>query len=82
MSLLNIKSKNYCKYDCLSLGEVILRLDPGEGRVRTSRQFQAWEGGGVFNLSRGLRRCFGLQTAIITAFADNEIGHLIEDFIF
>lgn len=60
----------------------MLRLDPGEGRVRTSRQFQAWEGGGEYNVSRGLRRCFGLQTAIITAFAVNEIGHLIEDFIF
>ena len=59
----------------------MLRLDPGEGRVRTARQFQAWEGGGEYNVTRGLRRCFGLRTAVVTAFADNEVGHLIEDFI-
>lgn len=59
----------------------MLRLDPGEGRVRTARSFQAWEGGGEYNVSRGLRRCFGLRTAVVTAFADNEVGRLIEDFI-
>ena len=59
----------------------MLRLDPGEGRVRTARSFQAWEGGGEYNVARGLRRCFGLRTAVVTAFADNEIGRLIEDFI-
>ena len=68
-------------YDLLSLGEVLLRLDPGEGRVRTSRQFTAWEGGGEYNTSRGLRKCFGLKTAVCTAFVDNEVGHLVEDFI-
>ena len=68
-------------YDLLSLGEVLLRLDPGEGRVRTSRQFTAWEGGGEYNVARGLRRCFGQRTGILTAFADNEIGHLTEDLI-
>lgn len=59
----------------------MLRLDPGEGRVRTARSFRAWEGGGEYNVSRGLRRCFGLRTAVVTAFADNEVGRLIEDFI-
>ncbi len=68
-------------YDLLSLGEVLLRLDPGEGRVRTSRQFTAWEGGGEYNVARGLRRCFGQRTGILTAFADNEIGRLTEDLI-
>jgi len=68
-------------YDVLSLGEVLLRLDPGEGRVRTSRQFTAWEGGGEYNVARGLRRCFGLKAGILTAFADNEIGRLTEDLI-
>jgi 2-dehydro-3-deoxygluconokinase len=81
MSTLNIRPAESCQYDCLSLGEVMLRLDPGEGRVRTARQFQAWEGGGEYNVTRGLRRCFGLRTAVVTAFADNEVGHLIEDFI-
>jgi len=81
MSLLKIKNENECKYDEISLGEIMLRLDPGEGRIRTARSFRAWEGGGEYNVARGLRKCFGMRTAIITAFADNEIGHLIEDFI-
>lgn len=68
-------------YDLLALGEVLLRLDPGESRVRTSRQFTAWEGGGEYNVARGLRRCFGLNTGVLTALADNEIGRLLEDFI-
>jgi 2-dehydro-3-deoxygluconokinase len=59
----------------------MLRLDPGEGRIRTARQFTAWEGGGEYNTSRGLRKCFGLRTAVCTALVDNEVGHLIEDFI-
>lgn len=74
-------SRPAAAYDVLSLGEVLLRLDPGEGRVRTSRQFTTWEGGGEYNVARGLRRCFGLRTGILTAFADNEIGRLIEDLI-
>src|SRR5580692_8143205 len=69
------------RWDCLSLGEVMLRLDPGEGRVHTTRQFQLWEGGGEYNVARGLRRCFGLRAAIATALADNPVGRLVEDFI-
>ena len=68
-------------FDEISLGEVMLRLDPGEGRIRTARKFQAWEGGGEYNVARGLRKCFKLNTAVVTAFADNDIGWLIEDFI-
>src|SRR5512142_735202 len=70
-----------CRYDALSFGEVMLRLDPGAGRVRTARQFTVWEGGGEYNVIRGLRRCFGLRTAVVTAFADNPIGRLAEDLI-
>jgi 2-dehydro-3-deoxygluconokinase len=69
------------RWDCLSLGEVMLRLDPGEGRIHTTRQFQVWEGGGEYNVARGLRRCFGLRTAIATALADNQVGRLVEDLI-
>ena len=69
------------RWDCLSLGEVMLRLDPGENRIHTTRQFQAWEGGGEYNVVRGLRRCFGLRTAIATALAENPVGRLIEDLI-
>jgi 2-dehydro-3-deoxygluconokinase len=70
-----------CAYDLVSLGEVMLRLDPGEGRVRTARQFRVWEGGGEYNVARGLRRCFGLRTAIVTALCDNDVGRLIEDLM-
>ena len=78
---LNLKDKKDCKYDAVSLGEVMLRLDPGEGRIKTARNFQVWEGGGEYNVIRGLRRCFGLNTAVLTAFADNEVGKLMEDLI-
>jgi 2-dehydro-3-deoxygluconokinase len=78
---LAIKPAQACAFDQVSLGEVMLRLDPGEGRIRTARQFQAWEGGGEYNVARGLRKCFGLRTSVVTAFVDNEVGHLIEDFI-
>ena len=81
MSVLKIKEPESCKYDLISLGEIMLRLDPGHTRVRTARRFDVWEGGGEYNVARGLRRCFGLRTGIITAFADNEIGRLLEDFI-
>ena len=81
MSTLNIKPAGSCKYDLVALGEIMLRLDPGEGRVRTAREFKVWEGGGEYNVARGLRRCFGLKTAVCTAFADNDVGRLIEDFI-
>jgi 2-dehydro-3-deoxygluconokinase len=69
------------RWDCLSLGEVMLRLDPGEGRIHTTRHFAVWEGGGEYNVARGLRRCFGLRTAIATALADNAVGRLVEDCI-
>lgn len=69
------------RWDCVSLGEVMLRLDPGEGRIHTTRHFQVWEGGGEYNVTRGLRRCFGLRTAVVTALADNPVGRLVEDFI-
>ncbi|WP_341443638.1 MULTISPECIES: sugar kinase [Eubacterium] len=81
MMILNIKDKQKCTFDAVSLGEVMLRLDPGEGRIRTTREFKVWEGGGEYNVIRGLRRCFGLKTAVITAFADNEVGKLMEDLI-
>ena len=69
------------RWDCLSLGEVMLRLDPGESRIHTARHFQVWEGGGEYNVARGLRRCFGLRTAVATALAENPVGRLVEDLI-
>jgi 2-dehydro-3-deoxygluconokinase len=78
---MNIRDKGECLFDEISLGEVMLRLDPGEGRIKTARSFTAWEGGGEYNVARGLRRCFGLRTAVVTALADNDIGRLVEDLI-
>ena len=78
---LTLRPATECAYDVVSLGEVMLRLDPGEDRIRTARSFRVWEGGGEYNVARGLRRCFGLRTAIITALCDNDIGRLVEDLI-
>src|SRR5258708_28649057 len=75
---LNVKPKANCRFDLVSLGEIMLRLDPGDGRVSTARSFQAWEGGGEYNVARGLRRCFGLRTAIVTALVDNPVGRLVQ----
>src|SRR4026209_2367671 len=81
MPALEIKPASACKYDMIALGEIMLRLDPGEGRIRTAREFKVWEGGGEYNVARGLRRCFGMKTAVATAFAENDVGRLLEDFI-
>jgi len=78
---MKIKSADSCQFDILSLGEVMLRLDPGHGRVRTARRFDVWEGGGEYNVARGLARCFGMRGAVVTAIVDNEIGRLLEDLI-
>ncbi len=80
--MLQIKPKVGCKWDQISLGEVMLRLDPGDERIHTTRSFRVWEGGGEYNVARGLKRCFGLDTAVVTAFADNPVGRLIQDFIY
>jgi 2-dehydro-3-deoxygluconokinase len=81
MAALEIKDKTSCQWDLVSLGEVMLRLDPGDRRIATARHFQVWEGGGEYNVARGLRRCFGMETAIVTALADNPVGRLVEDLM-
>ena len=81
MSSLELRPKETCAFDVLSLGEVMLRLDPGEGRIRTTRQLRVWEGGGEYNVARGLRRCFGLRAAVVTAVVRNEVGLLLEDLM-
>ncbi len=78
---LSLRATETSRYDLVALGEVMLRLDPGTGRIGTSRTFHAWEGGGEYNVARGLRRCFGLRTAVVTALADNPVGRLIEDLM-
>jgi 2-dehydro-3-deoxygluconokinase len=81
MSVIELRPAAECRYDALSLGEVMLRLDPGEERIHTTRQFRVWEGGGEYNVTRGLRRAFGLRTGVITALADNAVGRLVEDCV-
>ncbi len=81
MNPMKIKPRDNCRWDLVSLGEVMLRLDPGNSRVSTTREFRAWEGGGEYNVARGLRRCFGMNTAIVTALADNPVGRLIADLM-
>lgn len=78
---LELKDAETCRYDLCALGEVMLRLDPGESRIRTARSFRVWEGGGEYNVARGLRRCFGLRTGLVSALVDNEIGRLLEDLL-
>jgi 2-dehydro-3-deoxygluconokinase len=78
---MDVRTAEECRFDLVSLGEVMLRLDPGDVRVRTARRFRVWEGGGEYNVARGLHRCFGLRTALVSAFADNEVGRLLEDLI-
>ena len=79
---LKIRPKEECRWDIVSLGEVMLRLDPGEKRIHTTRSFDVWEGGGEYNVARGLKRCFGLDAAVVTAFADNPVGRLVQDLIY
>ena len=78
---LKIRAKAQCRWDLLSLGEVMLRFDPGDHRIWTTRHFDVFEGGGEYNVARGLRRCFGLDTAVVTAFVDNPVGKLLQDLI-
>jgi 2-dehydro-3-deoxygluconokinase len=79
--LLPLRPAADCRWDIVSLGEVMLRLDPGEGRIRNTRSFQVWEGGGEYNLARALRKCFGLRASILTALPRNDVGALVEDLI-
>jgi 2-dehydro-3-deoxygluconokinase len=81
VSPLSPRPADECRWDEVSLGEVMLRLDPGDERISTTRSFRVWEGGGEYNVARGLRRCFGLRTAYVTALADNAVGRLIEDLL-
>jgi len=79
---LTIKDRDRCRFDIVSLGEVMLRLDPGPGRIHTTRSFEVWEGGGEYNVARGLKRCFGLNAAVVSALVDNPVGRLVQDLIY
>ena len=74
---MHLMLKETTKYDLLSLGEVMLRLDPGDDRIRTAVQFRAWEGGGEYNVAKALSACFGMRTGIVTAIGADEVGALL-----
>src|SRR5258708_18325824 len=78
---LTIRAKKECRWDLVSLGEVMVRFDPGDRRITTARSFEVCEGGGEYNVARGLKRCFGLDTVVVTAFADDPVGRLLQDLI-
>ena len=82
MPIIDVKPKSECKYDILSLGEIMIRLDPGEERIHTTRHFRVWEGGGEYNVARGLKRCFSQRAAVVTALVDNPVGRLLEDLMY
>ncbi|MHC4628943.1 MAG: PfkB family carbohydrate kinase, partial [Planctomycetota bacterium] len=82
MAVIDVKPESDCKYDIVSLGEIMIRLDPGAERIHTTRHFRAWEGGGEYNVARGLKRCFGKRAAVVTAIVDNPVGRLLEDLIY
>ena len=79
--ILKIRPASETKWDCVSLGEVMLRLDPAFGRVRTTRTFQVWEGGGEYNVARAMRKCWGKRSSVVTALPINDVGWLVEDLI-
>jgi 2-dehydro-3-deoxygluconokinase len=81
VTIVDLKPESQCKYDILSLGEIMLRLDPGDERIHTTRRFRVWEGGGEYNVARGLRRTFGKRAAVVTAIADSPVGRLLEDLV-
>lgn len=75
------KGADEARWDCLALGEVMLRLDPGDLRIRTARSFNVWEGGGEYNVAKALHRCFGMRTTVATALVDNEVGQLVANLM-
>ncbi|MDP9128378.1 MAG: sugar kinase [Pseudomonadota bacterium] len=80
-NILKIRDAKDCKWDCVSFGEIMLRLDPGFGRVRNARSFQVWEGGGEYNVARAMRKCWGKRSSVVTALPKNDLGWLVEDFV-
>jgi len=77
-----LKKQSECKWDAVALGEVMIRLDPGDTRIKTTRNFTVWEGGGEYNVVRGLKRCFKLNTAVVTGIVENDVGYLLQDLIY
>ena len=78
---LDIRPAGDCEFDLCSFGEVMLRFDPGFGRVRNARSFNVWEGGGEYNVARAFRKCWGHRSTVVTALPRNDLGWLVEDLM-
>lgn len=81
MEKLTIKPKSACRWDAAALGEIMIRLDPGDVRIKTARMFRVWEGGGEYNVIRGLKKCFGMDTTVVTTIPENDVGYLLQDLM-
>ena len=79
MADLGIKPAEGCRYDAVCLGEVMLRIDPGDVPTARARTGRIWHGGGETNVAEGLSYCFGMRTAVVTALVDDGIGRNIEN---
>ncbi len=74
-----IKPAAACQYDGVSLGEVMLRLDPFDMPTGRARWLRVFQGGGETNVACGLAFTFGLRAAIVTALVDDDIGKNIRN---
>ena len=72
-----IKPAEACRYDGISLGEVMLRFDPYDLPTAVAREMRVFQGGGETNVSCGLSHTFGLRTAVLTALVDDHVGRNI-----
>ncbi len=79
MAEMNLKSAADCRYDEVSLGEIMMRIDPGDVPTAKARAGRIWHGGGETNVAEGLSYCFGMRTAVVTALVDDGIGRNIEN---
>lgn len=76
---LQLRSKDDCELDLLSLGECMIRLSPpGHQRIELTPYFEAWAGGGEYNVAYALSR-YGLRTGWIARLVDNPLGWFIRN---
>jgi 2-dehydro-3-deoxygluconokinase len=68
-----------CRFDFLSLGALVHRLDPGVIPFRKARTFDVHVSGGEYNVAANLADCFGLRTALATAMIDSPLGELVQN---
>ncbi len=76
---LRIKKEQDVSYDLVSLGECMIRLSPpGHQRIELTPVFEAYAGGGEYNVAYALAR-YGMRTAFVSRLVDNPLGHFIRN---